>query len=314
MKKVSCFSLFLFSFLIVSAQDAHFSQYHNSRTYTNPAFVGTDSTMNIALNYRIQWPKIDPYKSLHFSVDKYIHALRGGIGLNYLNDRQMNDAYIKARLDLNYAPHFELFDHKLVLQPGIQISYFQNTIDFSKLTFGDMIDERRGFVYTTNETYGVSSKSGVDLSAGLLLYTDRYFGGLAFHHITEPDEGAIGPSKLPMKISAHAGANISFKKDSTRKFILSPTILYMHQQDFTMLLPGVTAKYKFISLGVSYRNEDAFIATLAFQNRFLSVGYSYDYTTSKLGNENTGGTHEVGLTWFVNFKKKRGTIKTLRLI
>lgn len=314
MKNLSCLTFFLFSFLTVSAQDAHFSQYHNSRTYTNPAFVGTDSSLNIAVNYRIQWPKIDPYKSLHFSVDKYIYALRGGIGLNYLNDRQMNDAYIKARVDLNYAPHFELFDHKLVLQPGIQISYFQNTIDFSKLTFGDMIDARRGFVYTTNEVYGQSTISGIDFSAGLLLYSDNYFGGVAFHHITEPNEGVIGGSKLPMKFSVHTGANISFKKDSSRKFILSPTILYMQQQNFQMLLPGVTVKYKFISLGISYRNEDAFIATLAFQNRFLRVGYSYDYTTSKLGNDNTGGSHEIGLTWFVNFKKKRGAIKTLRLI
>lgn len=314
MKKLSCFTLSLFSFIIASGQDAHFSQYHNSRIYTNPAFVGTDSTMNVAFNYRIQWPKIDPYKSFNFSVDKYIHAIRGGIGINYLNDRQMNDAYIKTRLELNYAPHFELFKHKLVLQPGIQLSYFQNTIDFSKLTFGDMIDARRGFVYTTNEVYGVSSIDGVDFSAGLLLYTDRYFGGVAFHHITEPNEGVIGGSKLPMKISAHVGANLTFKKDSAHNFVLSPTLLYMQQQDFHMLLPGITAKYKFISLGVSYRSEDAFIATLAFQNRFLRLGYSYDYTTSKLGNENTGGSHEIGLTWFVNFKKKRGIIKTLRLI
>ena len=314
MKQLSCFTLFLFSFLTVSAQDAHFSQYHNSRTYTNPAFVGTDSTMNIALNYRIQWPKIDPYKSLHFSVDKYIHALRGGIGINYLNDCQMNGAYVKARLDLNYAPHFELFKHKLVLQPSIQISYFQIHLDFSKLTYGDQIDPRRGFVYNTNEVPGVGKKSNVDISAGLLLYSNHFFGGIAIHHLTQPDEGIVGPSKLPLRITVHTGANLSFKKDSTRKLIFSPTLLYMQQQDFTMLLPGVTVKYKFISLGVSYRNEDAFIGTLAFQNRFLRVGYSYDYTTSKLGNENTGGTHEIGLTYFLNLKKKKGKIKTLRLI
>ncbi|MBL0331080.1 MAG: PorP/SprF family type IX secretion system membrane protein [Bacteroidetes bacterium] len=314
MKKLVVFSFSLFSITMTSAQDAHFSQYLNSKTYTNPAFVGTDSTMNVALNYRVQWPKTSSYKSSIFSVDKYIRALRGGIGLNYVNDRQLNDAYIKARIEFNYAPHFELFNHKLVLQPGIQISYFQNTIDFSKLTFSDMIDARRGFVYNTNEVYGASTKSGIDVSAGLLVYTDRYFGGVAFHHITEPNEGVVGPSKLPMKISAHVGANLLCGNANSKNTTISPTLLYMRQQDFQMFLPGLTAKYKFISLGVSYRNEDAFIGTLAFQNRFLRVGYSYDYTTSKLGNDNTGGSHEIGLTWFVNFKKKRGAIKTLRLI
>lgn len=313
MKKL-VFTFSIFSCLIASAQDAHFSQYHNSRTYINPAFVGTDSTMNMALNYRIQWPKIDPYRSLHFSVDKYIHAIRGGIGLNYLNDYEMNGAYIKARIDFNYASHIELFHHKLVLQPGMQISYFQNTLDFSKLTFGDQIDPRRGFIYNTNEVPFVGKKSGIDFSAGLLLYTDYYFGGVAVHHINQPDEGVVGPSKLPLKITINTGANLSFKKDSTRKLILSPTLLYMQQQDFQMLLPGITIKYKFISIGFSYRNEDAFITTFAFQNRFLRVGYSYDYTTSKLGNQNTGGSHEIGLTYFLNFKKKKGNIKTLRLI
>lgn len=314
MKKLIFFTFSIFTCLIASSQDTHFSQYNNSRIYINPAFIGTDSTMNIALNYRIQWPQIDPYKNLNFSVDKYIHALRGGIGLNYLNDYQIDGAYIKTRFDFNYASHIELFHHKLVLQPGMQISYFQNTIDFSKLTFGDMIVERRGFVYNTNEVYGSTKRSGIDFSAGLLLYTDKYFGGIAVHHLTQPDEGFVGPSKLPLKISVHTGANLGFKKDSTHKFILSPTLLYMQQQDFQMLLPGITAKFKCISIGLSYRSEDAFIATLAFQNRFLRVGYSYDYTTSKLGNENTGGSHEIGLTWFINFKKKHGAIKTLRLI
>ncbi len=314
MKKLSCLTFSVFIFLMVSAQDAHFSQYGNSRTYTNPAFVGTDSTLNIALNYRLQWPKIDPLHSFVFSADKYLYAIRGGIGVNYLYDRQMHGVFIKSRTDFNYAAHFELFKHKLVLQPGIQVSYFQNLIDYSKLTYGDMIDERRGFVYSTNEMRGKSVRSGVDFSAGLLLYTDRYFGGVAFHHINEPNEGVFGESKLPMKITANLGANLMRTDTIRHNTTISPTLLFIKQQDFTLLFPGITVKYKFLSVSLSYRNEDSFVAGIAFQNRFLRIGYSYDYTTSKLANENTGGSHEIGLSGFINFKKKRGIIKTLRLI
>ena len=315
MKRVLPIILFL-SFVLTSyCQDANFSQYHNSRLNTNPAFTGTDTTLVIAINGRLQWPNLgSPYQAINFSADKYIRAIRGGLGINYLYDYQMQGAYIKQRVELNYAAHFELFKHKLSLVPAFQICYFRNMIDFSKLTYGDMIDERRGFVYTTNEVTGSSRRSGIDFSAGLLLYTDRYFGGVAIHHLTQPDEGVIGSSKLPLKITIHTGANLVLKNDSSKKLILSPTLLYMQQQDFHMLLPGITAKYKFISLGISYRNEDAFITTLAFQNRFLRVGYSYDYTISKLENKNTGGSHEIGLTWFVDFKKRNPTIKTLRLI
>jgi type IX secretion system PorP/SprF family membrane protein len=204
----------------------------------------------------------------------------------------------------------------LAINAGIQVGYFQNTIDYSKLTFGDQIDERRGFVYKTNEiSLGSSTKSNIDISIGLLIYTSRFFGGIAVHHLTQPDEGFVGPSILPRKFTIHGGANLKFKNDLTGKFILSPTLLYMQQQDFQLLMPGITAKYKFISLGVSYRNEDAFIGTVAIQFKNFRLGYSYDYTVSKLTNLATGGTHEVGVSGFIKFKKKKYCkIKTLRLI
>ena len=312
MKKI-LLSICIISVLAGYGQDANFSQYNNSRLNTNPAFTGMDSSLVIAGNFRLQWPTINSnYSVTNFSIDKYCRALRGGLGINYLYDYQMQGAYIKSRIELNYAPHFELFKHKLVLIPAIQIGYLQNKLDFSKLTYGDMIDDRRGFIYTTNEISGIGRKSGIDLSAGLLLYTNTFFGGIAAHHLTQPDEGVIGPSPLQMKVTIHAGANFVFKNDSTRKFILSPALLYMQQQNFNMLLPGITAKYKCISLGISYRNKDAFITTLAFQNKFLRLGYSYDYTTSTLLNKNTGGSHEIGLTWFINFKKKDSALHILR--
>lgn len=312
-------NLFVITYLILSVvvygQDANFSQYNNSRLNTNPAFTGTDSALVVAANFRLQWPGAgEPYEVVNFSADKYIHALRAGLGINYLYDYQMQGIYTISRIEFNYAPHFELFHHKLVFIPAVQFAYFESKIDFSKLTYGDQIDPRRGFVYSTNEIPGVGRRSNYDLVTGILLYSKTFFAGIAVHHLTQPNEGIIGSSSLPRKFTIHGGINIRFKNDSTGKFTLSPTLIYMKQQDFHMLLPGITVKYKCISLGLSYRSEDAFITTLAFQNHFLRVGYSYDYTTSALLNKNTGGSHEIGLTYFLNFKKRRCNIRTLRLI
>ena len=299
-----------------SAQDAHFTQYNHSRLNTNPAYTGCDSTFVISANYRLQWPKLSgTYEFINVSMDKYVRALRGGLGVNYLFDDEADGLYTKSRIELSYAPHFELFKHKLAVNAGIQVGYIQSEIDWSKLTFGDLIDSRRGFVYDSREVPGIEIKKNVDISAGLLLYTNHFFGGIAIHHLTQPDEGFVGPSILPRKITIHGGANLKFKNDLTGKFILSPTLLYMQQQDFQLLMPGITAKYKFISLGVSYRNEDAFIGTVAIQFKNFRLGYSYDYTVSKLTNLATGGTHEVGVSGFIKFKKKKYCkIKTLRLI
>ncbi len=302
----------LFSCTILMAQDPHFSQYNTSRTYTNPAFTGTDSTLVLASGYRMQWPNIDGgYKTFYFSADQYVPFLGGGFGINFLRDNSGKGTLITTRVDFTYAPHFELFKHRLVIQPAFSAGYFQKRLDWSKLTFGDQIDDRRGFVYNTNEQQRLSTAQNVDFSFGLLVYSKNFYGGFAAHHLTTPDEGLLGVAALPMRLTYHAGANLSL---NTKNFILSPNILIMKQQDFQMILPGVSAKYKWAVLGISYRNQDAFIINAGFQNRFLKIGYSYDYTVSNLTNKATGGSNEIQLAWFLHYQKKICKIKTLRMI
>lgn len=312
MKQLILSFAFLFNSIFLIAQDPHFSQYNTSRIYTNPAFTGTDSTLVLATGYRMQWPNIDGgYNTFHFSADQYVRFLRGGLGINIMNDNAGNGTLITSRIDVNYAPHYELFNHKLVVQPAISIGLFKKTIDWSKLTFGDQIDPQTGFIYNTNENGRLQSKSGIDFSAGLLVYGNKFYGGLAANHLTQPDEGLMGISKLPMKITMHTGANLSF---NNKNLILSPNILSIKQQDFQILLPGISAKYKWAVLGLSYRNQDAFIINAGFQNRFLKIAYSYDYTVSKITNKATGGSHEIQLAWFLHYQKKVCRIKTIRLI
>jgi len=312
MKHLIFIVVLFFSCNFLIAQDANFSQYNNARTYTNPAFAGSDSTLVIATGYRLEWPKINGgFRTFHFSADQYVPFLKGGIGIDYINDNEEKGTLIKSKININYAPHFELFKHKIVVQPAICIGFFQKSLDWSKLTFGDMIDERRGYVYNTNEQQHLSSIMGIDFSAGLLVYGSNFYGGVAAYHLTEPNEGLMGPSNLPMRITLHGGVNLDF---NTKLFLLSPTILLMKQANFQMLMPGVTAKYKWAVLGISYRSGDAFIINIGFQNRFLKFGYSYDYTISTLPDKITGGTHEVQLAWFLHYQKKVCRIKTLRLI
>lgn len=315
MKRSVLFFILFSTCVSYFAQDPHFSQYQNTRSYLNPAMVGTDSTLTLSTGYRLQWPGISgSYSTFHFSLDNYFRFLKGGLGIDYLHDVAGMGAFTTTRVDINYAPHIELFNHKLVLQPAIGLAYFQKSIDWTKLTFGDMIDERRGFVYNTNEVPGQNKKSNIDLSAGIFIYSSKFYGGIAVHHINQPDEGLIGPSKLPLKITLHTGANLTFKKDKNHNFILSPNLLYMQQQDFWELAPGVNAKYKWVVLGINYRNQDVFIVNAGIQFWLFKLEYSYDYTVSKLTNKATGGSHEIQMLWFIKSHKKPCSFKTIRLI
>ncbi len=116
MKKIIITLIAILSVSIGYSQDASFSQYNNSRLNTNPAFTGTDSTLVISANYRLQWPNMSAtYQAVNCSVDKYIRIIRAGLGLNYFYGSEANGTYTKSRIDFNFAPHFELFKHKLVL-------------------------------------------------------------------------------------------------------------------------------------------------------------------------------------------------------
>jgi hypothetical protein len=56
-----------------------------------------------------------------------------------------------------------------------------------------------------------------------------------------------------------------------------------------------------LEAGVSYRFDDSFSVLVNYgitQN--LRLGYAYDYTTSNLGNYNSG-THEIMLLFDMNF-------------
>lgn len=314
MKRSGLFFILLYTSIFSFAQDPHFSQYQNTRSYLNPAMVGTDSSLVLSAGYRLQWPNAaGPYSTFHFSADNYFRFLRGGLGLNFLHDNEGNGTITTTRFELNYAPHIELFKHKLSVQPAIGIAYFQKEINWEKLVFVDEIDARRGFVYDTQEVPGTTKKSNLDLSAGIFIYSSKYYGGIAIHHINQPDEGFVGPSKLPIKTTLHVGANLSFKKDIKHKFIFSPNLLYLHQQDFQELLAGINLKLKWIVLGASYRNQDAFIINAGIQFRLFKLAYSYDNTVSSLKNI-TRGCHEAQMIWFIKSHKKVCDFKTIRMI
>jgi type IX secretion system PorP/SprF family membrane protein len=145
-------------------------------------------------------------------------------------------------------------------------------------------------------------------------YTDIFFVGFAANHLTEPNESLIvGQSKMPMKLTAHAGAAIPLGvrgKYGEPKTRLSPNILYQQQADFRQLNLGLYVDHGPIIAGVWYRSKDAFIALIGFHTERFKFGYSYDVTTSKLTTA-TAGSHEVSLTMQFDCKKKRRRVRTV---
>lgn len=294
-----CFELF---YLNINAQDPQFTQFYANPLYLNPAFAGSNYCPRICLNYRNQWPNLSgTYVTYSMSYDRYIKAMAGGIGVLVTTDDQARGTLKTTTASFIYSYNIRL-SRTLSINAALQATYFQKTLDRTKLSFGDMIDPRRGFVWNTNEIVPSQTKRNADFSAGILAFSKHYYFGFAANHLTQPDEGLLGVSKLPSKFTFHGGGIINLEKGGYS--YISPNILFQAQQKFTQLNLGVYYKHNAFVAGLWYRNLDAMIALIGLQTQHFKIGYSYDITISKLAG-NTAGSHEISLQFTPACKKKR---------
>lgn len=279
----------------VFAQDPIFTQFYANPLYLNPAFAGSARCPRVNLNYRNQWPGIQgTYVTYSASVDRHVDAIHGGLGLLATTDNAGKATLRTTNISAIYAYLLEI-NRDFSVRFGFQATFFQKTIDWNKLTFGDMIDARRGFIYDTREEKKLDNKANADFSAGILGYGKRYYFGLAAHHITQPDEGLIGTSKLPVKFTAHAGTTVALGGDKGNETFISPNILFQQQQDFRQLNLGLYLNKGAFVAGLWYRGQDAAIVLIGFQQNGFKIGYSYDVTVSKLSNASYG-SHEISFS------------------
>ena len=191
---------------------------------------------------------------------------------------------------------------KFSMRFALQATFQQKSLNWDKLTFGDMIDPKYGFVYETNETAPAKqSKAIADFSAGFIGYTKNFYFGLAVNHVTRPYEGFISVSRLPIKWTAHVGGYFDLKRRSrkSRSFgdiSISPNIIYQHQMEFHQLNYGFYLNYYPFAVGL--------------QHERVRVAYSYDLTVSKLANL-SGGAHEVSLQLLLPCPERKRVMKDL---
>ena len=306
MKHVFSFILILLISDITLAQDLEFTQFYSNPIYLNPAFAGSHGCPRFALNYRNQWPSLPgSYVSYAASYDQYFKNISGGIGVVLVNDVQAKTINTTTG-SLIYSYHTKL-NRKWNLLFGAKATWVQKSLDWNKLTFGDMIDPRRGFVYQTNDVPRGGKRGFFDVSGGLVIFTKQFYAGLAAHHANQPDESMIlGESKLPVRLTAHMGGTIPIGRrgrysDGTS---LKPAIIYQYQNGFQELNIGAFVNYSSLNFGVWYRNKDAFVFIVGAKTDKFNIGYSYDLTVSKLGNGLTGGSHEISMQINLKCKKK----------
>ena len=302
------------------AQDPEFTQFYANPIYLNPAFAGAKNCPRFVMNHRNQWPSISgAYVTNSFSYDQYVESVSGGIAVMVTNDMAGGNTINWSTLNLVYSYHWKL-SRKFQVLLGAQGTWNQKFINWSELSFGDQIDPRRGFVYRTGDQprgnvldNNWGTRGFFDVSTGCVGYSNNFYFGAAAKHINRPQESMIlGDARMPIRYTFHAGSTINFPSDSPfgGKTSISPNIIYTYQDGFMQLNLGLYYKYSILTGGIWWREGDAFILTLGLEMDRFNFGYSYDITTSPLTN-NSGGSHELSLSYVLNCKKKTKRYRTI---
>lgn len=314
----------VFSFTsILCAQDPIFSQFYAAPLQLNPAFAGTTLAPRISLNYRNQWPAFDnAYTTMAASYEQLFEPLNSSVGLMLQSDNAGNGIYKSTNVLAAFGYRLKMNDNFFV-KFGVEGGINQAILDWNKLIFLDQLDIEEGVAFPTEEERPLNlNRTYFDVGAGILAYSQNFYGGLSAKHINRPDEtfreGQLNiDGALPIRLTFHAGGQFIIREGNKRRAtsFVSPNLMWIQQGDFGQLNAGAYLGFGSLFGGLWYRhaqeNGDAAIFLVGFQYDVFKIGYSYDFTTSSLASISggTGGASEIAVTFnFENsaeFKRKR---------
>lgn len=317
----------------LKAQDVQFSQFYASPLYLNPAFAGSTEWTRVGLNFRNQWPGLDhSFYTMSAYFDHFIDHRNSGIGF-IANATRDNFADLQnVEVGFLYSYRLKLGESKY-LHAGAQGSFVNRYVNVEQIILGTQLDIDRGSIDMDGTSWvnDDSQRSHGDLNVGMYYYEDRFWLGVSAHHLTQPYISfmEIDMNRLPIRYSIHGGYKIPLRDGMIREYLnnveqersLAFAFNYKKQGVFDQLDIGAEFYFQPVILGFWYRglptknalpNNEAIVALLGFSlPNDLDIGYSYDFTISKLGLRNSGGAHELSIRYtFLNYKlgKKRDRV------
>ncbi len=300
--------------LPLKAQDPQFTQFYHAPLYLNPAFTGTTEEFRLAGNYRYQWTAIDAqFMTTTVAFDYSAPTIRSGFGLLIQHDKAGGFLTTTGATGL-YSFLVPLSD-QWHLRLGLQAGVGNRQLDFSQLVFVSQVRPDEADVWEGGSS---GSRWFADFAGGAVLYSRHFWGGLAVHHLNRPNTSFFpgDNATLPLKISAHVGANLPISTLNGDLYLL-PAALYRQQGPVSQLDVGARLAFERfpLILGVAYRGipfkknfnstqQDAVAFSTGLRTGQFTFGYSYDLTIAGI-RPYSGGSHEIAIVYEWATKRSR---------
>jgi type IX secretion system PorP/SprF family membrane protein len=284
----------------IRGQSYHFSQFFSTPLLTNPANTGfTVGPYRFTSNIRSQGlDGGNAYFTGYVSADvsplrnHLTQGHKAGLGLYVMNDRSLNSAVQTSSIGVSAAYHVGLDAYgEQSIGIGVQGTYNQRRIDYSKLTFENQYGSG-GYdpSLSIGEPLDVNSRHFFDLNAGMIynatLEDKSFFAGVAVYNILRRREILTADEfVMPLRFTFQSGGQ--FWTGEYGKIYVSVTT--MSQAKATELTFGSAYGHQLtdgekseLVGGMWYRYKDALIPYLGYQTKTFQVGLSYDHTVSAI--------------------------------
>lgn len=261
----------------------------------NPAVAGSKPNAVLNLNYRNQWVGFqDAPKTYMMSLYSTIGKQKK-VAIGALINSDNTGLLSRTSGYLTFGYHIKLNkDYKLGL--GVSAGMVQYRI---KLYDAKIVDTGDDLL-----TGNILSNNVFDSNGGLYLYSEKLFFGIAtYQYIGNKITWKDSQSNL----SQHMYATLGYTFKVSKTMSVQPSALVKFNAP-TPVQPefSVRALYKNLFwIGGSYRMKDAASALVGVTIKDkLTIGYSYDITTSNIKSYSKG-SHEIAICYqFIKPKKK----------
>lgn len=283
-----------------SQQEAQYSMYMFNPLSVNPAYAGTRDAFSVVALYRNQWTgfKGAP-QTANISLHAPIRYSNLALGLSITDDRLGTTKSTGFKADIAYKIRLNRKKHYLSfgLKTGADLFSAQQT--------------RAAINDNSDPTYAnISNKPLFNVGAGLYYYGKRHYIGLSTPKLFENVYDGSVSTKFKQMKHYYLMAGVVIPINSVVQFKPSLVVKAVENAPISADINASFLFYDKVWIGGMYRiKESCGLNVVFYLNDYLTLGYAYDYTLTKLRNYNSG-SHEIMLGFDLN--KKQKTFKTSR--
>jgi len=278
--------LTLLSFQSFAQQDPQFTQYMYNMSVINPAYATSEAAiLNMGGLYRTQWvglkgaPKTGTFFA-HTPINEKIEA-----GISFTNDN-IGDVVQENNIYADFAYVLPMGLDRGNLSFGLKAGFTFFNVNF------DGFNLQSGSASTDVAFNDNISQTFPNIGIGAFYYTDNYYVGLSAPNMlsTKHIETENGVKATGVQ-SIHYYLTGGYVFDINKDLKFKPAFMMKSVKGAPLAL-DITANILInekLEAGLGYRLDDAISGLVSFRVMpDLKIGYAYDFTTSNLGDYNSG--------------------------